>query len=70
MIWRWANRDTIVAGAGRFLLEKEEAEAIAARVFSTVAAKWEGLLRRVGVSQAECEIVRGAFLYGGLELPA
>ena len=49
---------------------EEEAEAIAARVFSTVATEWEGLLRRVGVSQAECEIVRGAFLYGGLELPA
>lgn len=67
---RWANRDTIVAGAGRFLLEKEEAEAIAARVFSTVAAEWERLLRSVGVSQADCAFVRSAFLYGGLELPA
>lgn len=47
-----------------------EAEAIAARVFTTVAAEWEGLLRRVGVSQADCAFVRGAFVYGGLELPA
>lgn len=47
-----------------------EPEAIAARVFTTVAAEWEGLLRRVGVSQADCEIVQGAFVFEGLKLPA
>jgi len=47
-----------------------EPEAIAARVFTTVAEEWECLLRRVGVSQSDCAFVRGAFVYEGLELPA
>ncbi|EAQ76427.1 MULTISPECIES: type II toxin-antitoxin system HipA family toxin [unclassified Synechococcus] len=67
---RWAHRGTIVAGAAWFLLEREEAEAIATRVFTTVAVEWERTLRSVGVSQADCEIVRGAFLYAGLNLDA
>ncbi|WP_094555242.1 type II toxin-antitoxin system HipA family toxin [Synechococcus sp. 1G10] len=70
LLSRWANRGTIVAGAAWFRLEREEAESIATRVFTTVAVEWESTLRSVGVSQADCELVRGAFLYAGLNLDA
>ncbi|MEA5414761.1 type II toxin-antitoxin system HipA family toxin [Synechococcus sp. BA-132 BA5] len=67
---RWANRGTIADGAPWFLLEREEAEAIATRVFTTVSAEWEHTLCSVGVSQRDCDAVRGAFLYAGLNLDA
>ena len=65
---RWANRRAILAAAGRFLLQPAEAEANATRIFSTVASSWEASLRDASVSAADCEQLRRAFLYPGLEL--
>jgi serine/threonine-protein kinase HipA len=42
---RWANRRAILVAAGRFLLQPAEAEAIATRIFTTVATSWEATLR-------------------------
>ena len=58
----------LLAAAGRFLLQPAEAEAIATRIFSTVASSWEASLRDAAVSAADCEQLRRAFLYPGLEL--
>jgi serine/threonine-protein kinase HipA len=65
---RRANRRAILAAAGRFLLRPEEAEAIASRIFSTVAASWEACLREAVVSPVDCQRLSRAFLYPGLEL--
>jgi serine/threonine-protein kinase HipA len=63
---RYANRDNIVAGHGRFLLGREEATAIFDAVAQTVATQWRPVMRRAGVSEADCEAIAGAFNYGGL----
>ncbi|MEB3322455.1 MAG: type II toxin-antitoxin system HipA family toxin [Synechococcaceae cyanobacterium] len=65
---RWANRRAILAAAGRFLLKPAEAEAIASRIFTTVATRWEASLREATVSPSECQRLGRAFLYPGLEL--
>ena len=65
---RWANRRAILAAAGRFLLKPAEAEAIATRIFDTVASSWEATLREATVSAGDCQRLSRAFLYPGLEL--
>ena len=52
--------------AGRFLLGADEAEAIFSRIVDTVRASWRRTMRRVGVSERDCEAIRSAFLYDGL----
>ena len=63
---RWANKENLVGAAGRFLLERDEAEAVFDRIAGTVRASWHSTMRRAGVSEKDCELVRGAFLYEGL----
>ena len=62
---RRANRTNLLGGAGRFLLDPNEAEAIFDRVVRVIRASWHATMRRAGVAEKDCEIVRGAFLYDG-----
>lgn len=63
---RMANRANLLAGAGRFLLDRDDAEAIFDRIVETVRTQWQPIMRRAGVSQRDCEAIRNAFLYEGL----
>lgn len=58
--------DTEFVTAGRFLLGADEAGAIFSRIVDTARAKWRETMRRVGVSERDCEAIRSAFLYDGL----
>ena len=49
-----------------FLLSADEAEVIFTRVTGTVRASWHATMRRVGVSEQDCEAIRSAFLYDDL----
>lgn len=68
---RYANRTNIIAGHGRFLLDREEATSIFDDVAGTVAAQWRPIMRREGLSEADCELIASSFNYDGLtyELP-
>ena len=66
---RYANRENIIAGHGRFLLGEEEATAIFDAVVETVANQWRPVMRRVGVTDADCEAIANAFNYDGLFYP-
>lgn len=63
---RHANRTNLLSGHGRFLLDRAQAAAIFKRVTSTVRERWQGHMRRAGVTGRDCEAVRRAFLYDGL----
>ena len=63
---RRARKDNLVAGAGRFMMSREDAEAIFAEVVQTVRARWLGAMCRAGVGTADRETVRSAFLPDGL----
>ena len=52
----------------RILLQLAEAEAIAKRIFTTVATSWEATLREASVSPGDCQRLSRPFLYPGLEL--
>ena len=67
---RWANRDNLLSGAGRFLLSGSEAAAIFDAVRTTVNAQWRNILRQAGASNADCDAVARAFDYVGLTQPA
>ncbi|MFN3686716.1 type II toxin-antitoxin system HipA family toxin [Salinarimonas sp.] len=63
---RFANRANIVSGAGRFLLSRTDGQAIFDRIVDVVRGSWHAAMRRVGVSDADCATIAGAFLYDGL----
>lgn len=63
---RSANKTNLISSAGRFLLDREDAEVIFTRVTDTVRASWHATMRRAGVSDDECAALRSAFVYDGL----
>ncbi len=63
---RYANKINMLSAHGRFLLSKEDAEAIFARITTTIREHWRSTMRRAGVSDADCEAIKSAFAYDGL----
>ncbi len=63
---RLANKSNLIGAAGRFLLDREDTEAIFNRISETVRASWYDTMRRAGVSEQDYEAIRSAFLYEGL----
>lgn len=61
---RFANAKNILSQHARFLLDKEEAERIIAKMREEVS-HWYDVVRACGVSQADAETIRSAFLYPG-----
>lgn len=55
---RSPSRDNIVAGAGRFLLDRGTAEAIFDRTFEVIRSSWYDVMRRSGVSVRDRELLR------------
>ena len=63
---RYANKTNLLSDHGRFLLSAEEAEAIFTRITTTIHESWRPTMRRAGVSEADCEAIKSAFVYEGL----
>jgi len=63
---RYANRANLLSEHGRFLLGAEAAAALFEQITTTVRAQWYPAMRRAGVSNADCQAIRNAFLYDGL----
>lgn len=54
---RSPNRENILAGAGRFLLDRAAAEAILDRISGIVQSSWYDAMRSSGVSVNDCDLV-------------
>ncbi len=65
---RLANKANLLAAAGRFLLDRDEAGTIFGNVTETIRASWRETMRQAGVGGRDCERIRSAFLYDGLFL--
>ena len=61
----YANVNNLLSQCERFLLEREEAEAIILEMQETVGKSWRKVARAQGVTAADCEAIRGAFVYPG-----
>jgi len=63
---RSANKANLLSGSGRFLLSREDAERLFNAITETVRSQWHAVMRRAGVTEADCERIARAFLYDGL----
>jgi serine/threonine-protein kinase HipA len=64
---RFANARNILSQHARFLLNKAEADEIVKGMRAGVS-KWYDTVRACGVSPADAETIRGAFVYPGFDL--
>jgi serine/threonine-protein kinase HipA len=64
---RFANAKNILSQHARFLLDRAEAEKIVSDM-QTQVARWYDTVRACGVSEADAETIRGAFVYPGFDL--
>jgi serine/threonine-protein kinase HipA len=62
---RYANRENLISGHGRFLLSKAEAVDILDGIVETTRSQWRSTMRRASVSETDCEAIASAFLYDG-----
>lgn len=65
---RYANRYNLLSQCGRFLLSPGEAERIINDMAEQVRTTWYATARSAGVSERDCEAIRGAFAYDGFDL--
>jgi len=62
---RFANADNLLSQCERFLLTRPEAEAIVVEMEQRVRDTWYDVLRAAGVSERDCDLLKGAFAYPG-----
>lgn len=62
---RFANVQNIISQSGRFLLTKDQAQKIIQEMEEIVRQNWYSTMRSVGVSESDCELLSGAFVYPG-----
>ena len=65
---RHANAQNMLSQCARFHHNAEEAAAIIDAMEGQVKARWYEVCRRAGVTEADCETIRGAFAYPGFRL--
>jgi serine/threonine-protein kinase HipA len=62
---RYANRTNLLSQCERFLVSKEEAARIVDGMIETINSSWYATARQSGISERDCELIRGAFVYEG-----
>lgn len=67
---RHAHAENLRSQSARFLLGSEESMALIDAMEQTVKDRWYQIARREGVSEKDCEMIRGAFAYPGFRLRA
>jgi serine/threonine-protein kinase HipA len=66
---RMARRDNLLAGAGRFGVERDQATAIIDEIKHTVMEHWRAEVLRHGGTPGDCAVIEPAFAYPGFEYP-
>jgi serine/threonine-protein kinase HipA len=65
---RYAHVQNLLSQSARFLLTSAQSEAIVDDMEAVVKNRWYAVARSVGVSQADCDKIAGAFAYQGFRL--
>lgn len=66
---RFADANNLLSQCARFLLARSEAEAIITGMEAAVRGSWYDVMRAEGVSERECALLEGAFVYPGFRQP-
>lgn len=62
---RFANAGNLLSECRRFLLDPDAAAALVDQLEAAVQQQWYGVARNCGVSEADCEAIRRAYVYPG-----
>ncbi|MBI2607105.1 MAG: type II toxin-antitoxin system HipA family toxin [Deltaproteobacteria bacterium] len=62
---RFANAENVLSQCLRFLLRRDEAEALVKEMEKSVKSTWYQVARGAGVCEADCGLISGAFAYPG-----
>ncbi|GAB7140775.1 type II toxin-antitoxin system HipA family toxin [Deferribacterales bacterium RsTz2092] len=62
---RFASKSNLLSECRRLMLEPDEAMAIIDTMADVVKNSWYKLARKAGLSERECELIQGAFVYQG-----
>ncbi len=65
---RYANAGNLISQAARFLLSTPEASQIIDAMEAHVRSSWYTTARRCGVSDVDCNQIKGAFAYPGFRV--
>ncbi len=65
---RYAHALNLLSQHARFLLKREQAEAIVNEMQAIVTARWYEIARGEGLSEKDCRALKGAFAYPGFRL--
>jgi serine/threonine-protein kinase HipA len=66
---RLARKENLLTTCERFLLSREDAQNIIAKMVGTVKTEWNNILHRAGASKKDCATIASAFLYDGFFAP-
>ncbi len=66
---RFAGAENLLSQCLRFLLKRDEAEALVKEMEKCVKAAWYQVARGAGVCEADCGLISGAFAYPGFTTP-
>ena len=67
---RLASADNLVSQSARFLLGRPQAEAVVEAIERSVRERWYEIARSAGVTERDCELISGAFVYPGFRMKA
>ncbi len=62
---RMANKENLLSGYGRFLLETDNARSIIDNMVEVVRSEWDACLHRAGASNKDCEAISSSLIYEG-----
>lgn len=65
---RYAHADNLLSQHARFMLDAEQARAMVDETEAIVRARWYETARREGLSEKDCDALKGAFAYPGFRL--
>ena len=65
---RYANAQNLLSQCARFLIAKDEANATIDKMERTVKDRWYEIGRAEGMSEQDCERLKGAFAYPGFRI--
>lgn len=62
---RYASAQNLISQCKRFHLDAPEAEIIIGKMETTIKKNWRKIAQKSGVTHADCEKIKGAFVYPG-----
>jgi serine/threonine-protein kinase HipA len=65
---RYAHAENLLSQSRRFYLGREQAETLITAMEKRIKAAWYETARRAGVSERDCDTIKGAFVYPGFHL--